>query len=171
MGHPAGTRKRQAEECREALRLHVMGLTQPEIADHLAIHFGRLYSQSTVSRRISRAVQRYTIPEIQDIKRVELARLDALLEAMSSRLVAGDPRAVQQALGIMDRRSKYLGLDKPVQAEVAVTVTPDLSSVEDRLRLLAERLAVQMVMPQVPALPAGDVQDGVQDAELVEDVR
>ena len=54
----------------------------------------------------------------EDVRLLELERLDRMLAGMWPKAIAGDPKAVAAAVKIMDRRAKYLGIDAPVRTEL-----------------------------------------------------
>ena len=57
--------------------------------------------------------------EISVYRQEENERLDALLEAVWPDALTGDPRAIETALKISDRRAKLNGLDAPVRTELS----------------------------------------------------
>src|SRR5688572_9397209 len=50
---------------------------------------------------------------IVEVVQLELARLDSLQTAVWPKAMAGDTKAVERILGIMERRARLLGLDAP----------------------------------------------------------
>lgn len=64
-------------------------------------------------------------------RRLEVERLDALLDPLWPSAIGGHLRAQEMVLRIMERRAKLLGLDAPLQHEVLV-------------RQQAERLAAEL---------------------------
>jgi hypothetical protein len=65
----------------------------------------------------------------------EIAKLDSLEQAMLPQALTGQTRAVHAVLGVMTRRAKLLGLDRPERMQV--TTTPEKPS-----RTLAELFGV-----------------------------
>ncbi|MFI0822338.1 hypothetical protein ACH4TX_41800 [Streptomyces sp. NPDC021098] len=57
--------------------------------------------------------------EISVYRQEENERLDALLEAVWPDALTGDPRAIETALKISDRRARLNGLDAPVRTELS----------------------------------------------------
>lgn len=49
---------------------------------------------------------------------IELERLDKMLEVCMKSVMTGDLKAVDRVLAIMQRRTKYLGLDKPTEYQI-----------------------------------------------------
>lgn len=76
-----------------------------------------------------------------DMRELELDRLDRLQRAVWSRALQGDIQAINTALKILDRRAKYLGLDAPIKSEVKVDIA-DAASIDAEVARLVELLAV-----------------------------
>jgi len=57
--------------------------------------------------------------EVSVYRQQEGERLDALLEAVWDNAMQGDPRAIEAALKIADRRAKLYGIDAPQRTEVS----------------------------------------------------
>lgn len=56
--------------------------------------------------------------DAEQVRRMELERLDRMFVKNFARAVKGDPKAVLSCIRIMDRRSRYLGLDAAVKNEL-----------------------------------------------------
>jgi hypothetical protein len=69
------------------------------------------WHKSTVSRAINKAMTEIIQEPAELIVTQELERLDAMLEGLWPRATAGNVRAVEGVLQIMNRRARYLGLD------------------------------------------------------------
>jgi cysteine synthase len=61
----------------------------------------------------------------QELREVELQRLDRLLAVVGPMAESGDLQAVDRVLRIQERRAAYLGLDAPKAQLVAVDARPD----------------------------------------------
>lgn len=86
-------------------------------AEALPDTWGERYAHKDVVREIERL--RGEIAEGADeVLRIELERLDRLTEALWSRATAGDEAAIDKVLKIMDRRARYLGLNRPEGVEL-----------------------------------------------------
>ena len=66
-----------------------------------------------------------TSESADELRTLELARLDALLVALWPAATSGDCRAADRVLRISERRSKLLGLDIPVRAEAEIKLGVD----------------------------------------------
>jgi hypothetical protein len=53
------------------------------------------------------------------VRELELTRLDAMLLPLWRRVQAGEEKAIDRALRIMERRARLLGLDAPTRGELS----------------------------------------------------
>jgi transposase-like protein len=102
-----------AERRRIALELRKEGAGYQAIARQLGLHGpGSAY-------KIVQAALKATYREPADeVRKLELARLDRLMLALWERARAGEASATDRVLKIMERRSRYLGLDAPEKRDV-----------------------------------------------------
>ncbi len=88
--------------------------------DSIAAEAG-LASRGAVSEIIKRVLARNTVADVEDIRAVELARLDEMFAAIYEAAKAGDLPSQEGALKIMRERRKYLpGLETPQQHQIAL---------------------------------------------------
>jgi hypothetical protein len=122
-----------AEKQRQALELRKVGKTFEYIAKKVG------YRGVSGAYNAVMAGLKATLQEPADEVRVlELSRLDVMLERQLEAAERGVPQAVDRVLRIMERRARYLGLDAPVKQEVfgkdggdiLLRVTYDNSSAE-----------------------------------------
>lgn len=66
----------------------------------------------------------------------QLATLDAVIDGMMPKALAGDPRAAEAIVRALERTARTLGTDAPVRANVQVT-----DEMTARIKALAEELA------------------------------
>ena len=96
-----------------ALTLRGRGWTYEEIAKEVP------YATAGGAHKAVRTGLRATLKEpADDVRELELGRLDKLLNAQWDKALAGDLGALQAVLRIMDRRATYLGLDAPVKIDL-----------------------------------------------------
>lgn len=101
------------EKASESLRLRAEGCTYRAIAQRLGYK-----DPSGAQRAVERALQA-TLQEASDQLRIlELERLDNLHGAIWGRAMKGEGPAVDRVLKIMERRAKLLGLDAPSRQEI-----------------------------------------------------
>ena len=137
-GRPAKPQALIAMEIETAMRGHVAGRTYRQIAEELNI------APSTVGERIKDGIDRLVTPAAEDMRRVELARLDLYLNVLEPKVATGDLKAIETALKVQDRRAKLLGLDKPILVEV----TNPVGSIDAEVARLEAELG--LAQPQVP---------------------
>lgn len=94
----------RATRKQEALSMRLAGARNDQIAQALGVH------PRTITAWVSDAIKDIPREEAEEMRRLELDRLDALQAAVWRSAMKGDGRAVDRVLAIMDRRAKYLGL-------------------------------------------------------------
>ena len=82
------------------------------------------------------AIARDAQQDASRVRDLELARLDELLLGLWSRASRGEYHAVDRLLKVLERRSRYLGLDVPTRSEVVAGVASE-SMQEAHERLMA----------------------------------
>jgi hypothetical protein len=97
----------RAERDRDWIDLRRKGLLESEIASRYDMR------QQTVSKAILKYVRNLPALAADDLRRLEAERLDALSAAVAPAIAKGDPRSIEAAVRISERRAKLLGLDKP----------------------------------------------------------
>src|SRR5437868_5019486 len=100
---------RNVERLKEVLRLRLQGHTFAAIAEKLG------YTDAPGAYRAYRAALEWAEVEelATDLVKTEVLRLDVMLNALTNRIAAGDPRAVEVAVKVVERKAKLLGLDAP----------------------------------------------------------
>jgi hypothetical protein len=119
---------------RKALDLRIAGATFDQIAEKL-----EYADKSAAYRAVTRALVSTVKPAADELRELEVARLDRLLLAVWPDALGGDPRAVANVLKIIDQRAKFLGLHAPTQVDVSATVTVDPADIEIVQRIRAWR--------------------------------
>lgn len=112
------TEERQAE----ALRLRKRGVTFEEIAHQVG------YATPSGAYEAVKSAMAKTLREPADeLRQLELARLDSMLEAIIEKVLSGDLDAIGTALRISERRSRLLGLDRretPIKTKLSKLKEP-----------------------------------------------
>jgi hypothetical protein len=104
------SQKRQAQ----ALELRRTGATYLQIAQALGVAKGSAY------RLVAEALVSTLREPAEAVRALELERLDLLTRKLEPRINAGDDKAMNTMLKVMDHRAKLLGLFAPV-----VVTSPD----------------------------------------------
>ena len=117
----------------QVLELRKAGATFHQIANVVGYA-----DPSGAKRAYDRAMQATIQQPADEIRRLELERLDAMLRAVWPAALSGRLHAVDRVLTIMCRRAKLLGLDMPRRREVTV-ITRD--AVEQAIAQLEAELA------------------------------
>ncbi|EJL77462.1 hypothetical protein PMI12_01725 [Variovorax sp. CF313] len=102
----------------KALHYRKMGLTYAEIADRLGMG-----SPQTAWSAVESALKRTLQEPADDVRKLELGRLDAMFMPVYADACRGDLAALNSALNIMTRRARMLGLDASVRTENRTDLT------------------------------------------------
>jgi hypothetical protein len=129
---------------RQALDLRKAGASFDAIAKQLG------YSDpSGAHRAVTRALDRIPNEAAASLRVVEAERLDRLLLAVWKDALAGDLKAMDRALRILDQRARLLGLNLPVKAEVDMSVSQvDPGEIE-----IVQRIKAWKAAQEGPAAP------------------
>lgn len=123
----------------KALALKLKGWTYQEIADELDVAKSSAYD----------AVQRALTTEIGDqqenrdrYRAEQVAQCDVALKGLYAKVEAGDPRAIDSWVRVLDRKAKVLGLDAPLKLVVTDQMDAEIEQLlEEAARL--ERIAAE----------------------------
>ena len=97
-----------------ALELRKAGATYETIAGQLG------YANASGARKAVASALKATLREpAEELRTLELARLDAMALALWRRVQDGDEKAVDRVLRIMERRARLLGLDAAARTELS----------------------------------------------------
>lgn len=107
---------------RQAVELRTQGRTYVQIAEQLEVSTSAAHKAVADYLEQTRAVSREAAEEV---RRLELDRLDRILAAIGPLAEGGDLAAVDRVLRIQERRASLLGLDAPRASLVAVDARPD----------------------------------------------
>lgn len=131
----------EAEKIR-ALELISFGKTEREAAQIMTDE-GSPISQATVHRRVHDAIAEYRVPELEAARNAALARLDSYLAAMADKILAGDTKAIAEAIKIEDRRARILGTDQPIKTEIELKRSPADIAMAERMARMAQQDALE----------------------------
>lgn len=109
--------KARRERMAKALNLRQRGLSYQEIGRTLRV------SHSTAYDDVQDALREITREPAEAVLTIELSRLDAILTPMINKAMEGDAFATDRVLRIMERRARYLGLDKGDYSEQVAGVS------------------------------------------------
>ena len=95
------------ERRRRALELRAAGATFEAIANALG------YSRAGAYKAVTKALRDTLQEPADEVRRLELRRLDAVLGPAYTAARGGDLQALDRVLKVMERRARLLGLDLP----------------------------------------------------------
>jgi len=105
-----------------AVEMRTRGHTYQQIADACGVSMSAAYKAVCTYLEQTRAIAREAAEEV---RRLELDRLDRMLAAFGPRAEDGDGGAADRVLRIQERRAKLLGLDAPAESRTTVDAHPD----------------------------------------------
>lgn len=108
-------------KAKQALDMRLEGRSLPEIAEALGYS-----NESGPYNAIQRLLARHELESVDELRRVESARLEELLQAVWVRGLLGDIDCINACLRIMASRARLLGLERPVKFEAEVTIKEHL---------------------------------------------
>lgn len=150
-----------AEKRKRAVELRKLHYSYEEIAEELCL------SRTTVRDYVAKEMEllrKETAEQVQEMRDMELKRLDELLKSWFPLAKAGDEKAAGIVLKAQERRAKLVGLDAPVKQELTgkdggaiktVSTTADLSGLTDA-QLEQLQAILNVVQPPAPDLPPAD---------------
>lgn len=154
-------RLRAAERQRQALELRKAGVSFEEIARTLGYA-----GPSSSYRAIMSALKRTLQEPADEVRKLELVRLDRAQRVAWERMLQGDLEALAKVIKVMERRARLLGLDMPTKVASTDSQGEDLAlTVERELYLLSDEQAqaaidfLRRMRQSVPA-PAAALPDG-----------
>lgn len=118
----------KSEEARECYELSLAGFSQRQIADKLG------HSQSWVRDRLKLHIENRVHPKADEFRAKQIDRAQIYIRSLWSAILAGDPRAIAQAVRTEERIAKLLGLDSATQ--FVVTNTNEELPADHPLRLM-----------------------------------
>lgn len=103
----------------EELKIKVFSLCRagwqyPQIAKHLGVSVAQVSSCVRAQLRELKSINDELFDEVREL---ELSRLDEILMALYPRALKADLSAVDRVLRLMERRAKYLGIDAPTKVD------------------------------------------------------
>ena len=116
-----------------SLELRKTGATYREIGRVLGITEQGAYK--AVVRALAKLREK-VLEEAQDVRDIELLRLDRMFLSMYAKATAGGTGAVDRCLRIMERRAHLLGLDKPTKHGVRIANVDVGQMTDDELRAI-----------------------------------
>lgn len=126
-----------AEKRARALELRKAGATYEKIAEHLGYA-----NRGNAQRAVQTALRDITAENAKEVLAIELERLDSILVGLWGNARSGHLGSIDRVLRIMERRSKYLGLDHS---------SHDLSDAERHTELVAR--VADTILHELDATP------------------
>jgi predicted transcriptional regulator len=96
----------------EALRLRSLGYTYQRIADEMGV------TKTAAYERCQRALAAIPLEAVEEYRTIQREQLDRLMASWLPEAIAGNPKAAEIVLKIIEKRSKLEGTDQPIKHEV-----------------------------------------------------
>lgn len=139
-----------AERQRQALELRKAGVGFQQIADKLGYA-----DHSGAYRAVATALKKTLQEPADELRAIEVERLDQLLLGLWPKAIKGDTWSVDRVLKIMERRSALLGLDAPVKRELTANIDHVISRPDLSILSVAE---LESLLPLAEKVAAGEVE-------------
>lgn len=110
----------KAQRRKQAMELRLSGLTYVQIGEVMGVSKQAAHH---LVLAVLAATRRRTAEVAEDVRDLEVARLDALVGALWDK--REDPRVADSILKTMERRAKLLGLDAASKSEVSLATVSD----------------------------------------------
>ena len=151
----------------EAVTLRRTGLSWREIADQLGYR-----DESGARKAATRLLGRVEVEAVGELRELEGQRLDALQAAHWNAALAGDVDSTKVVLGVIDRRTKLLGLNAPTAVSVGVEPIGEREFAEAAVELIASLRpdmadALAGTLPGIHGAARSAVPEGNQTSEPV----
>ena len=117
LNHPYPEAILDTQKKLQIMQLRVAGWAVWQIAEHVGISItnvhNHIFDQLSSWRDMTQEMS-------NELRELEVQRLDEFLRALWPKIQTGNPRAIETALKVSERRAKLLGLDAPEKREVTV---------------------------------------------------
>jgi hypothetical protein len=101
-----------AQKTEKVLALRLKGLSFSKIGKEVGISKQRAHQ--VVDEWLQESLEELK-GKAQELRLIELARLDTLQAGLWARATRGDPRAIDTMLRVMERRARLTGIDAPLK--------------------------------------------------------
>lgn len=101
---------RAAERSALALQLRLQGYTYAEIAERVGYK-----SKSAAHLAVMREIRRIPAPYAEELRQVEMERLEIALRALYPKVIRGDCNAIKRWTDVIELQCRMLGLLAPTQ--------------------------------------------------------
>lgn len=115
--HPYPEAIVDAQKKMQIMQLRVAGWAVWQIAEHLKMELNNVHNH--IFEQLS-SWRDMTQESANELRELEVQRFDEFLRALWPKIQTGNPRAIETALKVCERRAKLLGLDAPEKREVTV---------------------------------------------------
>ena len=108
----------------KAVKLRESGLSYQEVGEEMSVTKSTAWGY--VKKALDEVQERYESSAVT-VRNLEIRRLDSLLNGVWEKASKGDVGAIDRVLKIMERKSKFLGLDAPDKAIVKSDIDQNIN--------------------------------------------
>lgn len=138
----------------QAMSMAMAGFTWEAIGDHLGI------SETQARRLVQTALSKAENKNVEEQRALENARLDRAQQAIWSRVLQGDDKAIGTYLRIMGERAKINGMYAPTKIALSVGIQQEM---EEALTNL------EMLVAATPEIVEGEIVDYYNEHGVIPD--
>lgn len=147
----------QRTVAKNVLKLRKMGLDAQQISGELDVPVDRV--RNIISSAL-KALSKEMKGQAEQIRSLELTRLDELQTAIWADCMDGKLTAIDRVLKIMERRSKLVGLDAPERVDIKADMKLEhMKEAKDRLMSKILDMVPEEEEEVAGELPAPEVED------------
>lgn len=153
-----------AERHRRALELRKAGLTYHAIAQQLG------YADLNGARSaVMKAMENVVVEPAKELRIIQYERCNHMLMILWPKVQAGEERAMQQALALMDKMDRLMGTEQPMKQEIDINMSGGILVVDGNTEdYVAAMKRMAGYVDDMPELPSGNVDSDIIDAVIVE---
>lgn len=152
-----------AERQRQALELRKSGASYRQIRDALGYR-----THQTCYEAVKSALLKTLQQPADEVRKLELERLDGLLLALAGPIKAGHLGAIDRALHIMERRARLLGLDAPTKTDEQHRYPDGMPALPGPAPVLSESERISIVVAILRDAGALEMLDASRNGHVVE---
>ena len=134
----------------QIITLRYLGKSFEQIAREMGFN-----DRGNAYRAYKKAMENNVIEAPEEIRAIEIQRLDRMTETLMEQLENGNFKIIPYLLHVMDRRAKLLGLDTPIRIQQEITTWEGGDSIDRAVKELTDLLGKNNTSSQ-SALDVGE---------------
>lgn len=136
MGTPGPEQLRVDERRRKVVQMRLAGVQFPEIGRRLAKEYGEKTENLDALARVDwqrarEKSRRLTEDSVEEMRAVEVERLEMLLSGVWKNALSGDTKSADTAARLIERLCKLKGLEPPTQVQLSARIEMESTAVAE----------------------------------------